>query len=276
MRTNSLTSHANSLLKKIRSVHERNARQKTGLFLLEGEKLMLEAVARGIEIEAVVLESEYYQKGLSSRLESVLADHEYFPEGINIAPANLFKDLQTTSTSCGVVALGKCRTSGLEQVIDGRAKATVIVLEAVQDPGNLGAIIRSSLAFGAAGLIALPGTVDPYNPKVVRSAMGALFDLPVVVDSDLSTTMEALKGAGFTVCALNPEAENSLTDTASAADADRVAFLLGNEGAGLSPEASSEADLDLKIEMSTQIESLNVSIAAAIVLFHRYNVAKGN
>ncbi len=279
MRINSLTSAANSLLKKIRSLHERQARHKAGLFLLEGEKLLLEAVARGIEIEAVVLETEYFQKGISQALEFVLADHQYFPEGINLAPPSLFKDLITTTTSCGLIAAARCRTASLDQLLSTDANkgghSTVIILEAVQDPGNLGSIMRSALAFCAAGLILGRGTVDLYNPKVVRSAMGALFDLPIVEGADLTETVSALKQAGFTVCSLNPEAPKALTDPATPAWEGKVAFLLGNEGAGLSAQVSALADFDLRIDMSNQIESLNVSIAAAIVLFHRYNVAKG-
>jgi TrmH family RNA methyltransferase len=104
--------------------------------------------------------------------------------------------------------------------------------------------------------------------------MGALFDLPVVVDADLVETLKMLKGAGFAVCSLNPEATTSLTACPAKPWPGKLALLLGNEGAGLSAEAEALADLDLKIEISAQIESLNVSIAAAIVLFHLANVAK--
>ncbi|MBS1993617.1 MAG: RNA methyltransferase [Cyanobacteria bacterium SZAS LIN-3] len=275
MRINSLTSAANSLLKKIRSLQERNARHKAGLFLIEGEKILLEALARGVEVEAVVLETDYFQKGISKVLEDALANEETFPESINLAPPNLFKDLITTTTSCGLVAAARPRTTALETVLD-RAGSTpgprrLVILEGVQDPGNLGSIMRSALAFDACGLILSRGTVDPYNPKVVRSAMGALFDLPVVVDADLSTALPAIKAAGFAVCSLNPEAAETLTDKNLP---DKLALLLGNEGAGLTAEADALADFDLKIAINPQIESLNVSIAAAVVLFHLANVAK--
>lgn len=280
MRINALTSAANNLLKKIRSLQERNARHKAGLFLIEGEKILLEAIARGINVEAVVLEDEYFQKGISQALEDVLANQDYFPEGINLAPPNLFKDLITTSTSCGLVAVAQPRTSTMEALLSAcDQQATVVVLEAVQDPGNLGSIIRSALAFGASGLILSRGTVDPYNPKVVRAAMGALFDLPVVVEADLVETLRMLKEAGFAVCSLNPEAKVSLTSISFGQGAElpgSLALLLGNEGSGLSPECTALADFDIRIEINAQIESLNVSIAAAIVLFHLANVAKPN
>jgi TrmH family RNA methyltransferase len=289
VRINALTSAANSLLKKMRSLHERSARHKAGLFLIEGEKILLEAVTRGITIEAVVLETDYFERGISQALETVLADQTYFPEGINLAPPNLFRDLVTTSTSCGLVAAAYPRTTALEALLVAHNHAnhgapeqtTLVVLEAVQDPGNLGSIIRSALAFGVSGLILGRGTVDPYNTKVVRAAMGALFDLPVVVDVDLNETIKTLKCAGFAVCALNPEAKDSLTAIFFAQNRDpahdngKLALLLGNEGAGLSAETSALADFDVRIEMSDQIESLNVSVAAAIMLFHLSNVAKG-
>ena len=114
MRINALTSAANSLLKKIRSLQERNARHKAGLFLIEGEKILLEALARSIKIEAVVLDTNFFERGISQVLEDALADVDNFPEGINLTPANLFKDLITTTTSCGLVAVAQARTSSLE------------------------------------------------------------------------------------------------------------------------------------------------------------------
>jgi len=294
VRINSLTSAANTLLKKIRSLQERNARHKAGLFLIEGEKIMLEALTRGIEIEAVVLETDYFEKGISQTLEEALGNEDYFPEGISLAPPALFKDLITTTTSCGLVAVARPRTASLEEVLaaaagrsnanakanenanapaDTNSRQCLVVLEEVQDPGNLGAIMRSALAFGAAGLILSRGTVDPYNPKVVRAAMGALFDLPVIVDVDLPEAIPQIKAAGFAVCALNPEARESLTSISLPA---RVALLMGNEGAGLSAAVDALADFDLKIEIAPEIESLNVSIATAIVLFHLANVAKAS
>jgi len=296
VRINALTSPTNNLLKKIRSLHERNARHKAGLFLIEGEKIFLEAVARGIDIEAVVLETEYFQKGISQVLEDVLADPDFLPEGISLAPPNLFRDLITTTTSCGLVAVARQRVSSLDIVLgiatdigskiptdigsDARTDigsppfptATLLILEGVQDPGNLGSIMRSALAFSVSGLILSRGTVDPFNPKVVRSAMGALFDLPIVLGQDLQETLPLLKKAGFALCSLNPEASQSLTEAKLPA---KLALILGNEGGGLSPEATAAADFDLRIDMSDRIESLNVSIASAIVLFHLANVAKG-
>jgi len=271
VRINSLTSAANTLLKKIRSLQERHARQKAGLFLIEGEKILLEALVRGIEIEAVVMETDYFQKGLSKVLEDALNDEDLFSEGLNLVPPALFKELITTTTSCGLVAVARPRTAALNEVLSASGRC-LVVLEGVQDPGNLGSIMRSALAFGASALILSRGTVDPYNPKVVRAAMGALFDLPVVVDADLSEALPLMKEAGYTICSLNPEAGTSLTD---AELPPRLALLLGNEGAGLSAAADALADLDLNIEIDPQIESLNVSIAAAIVLFHLANRAKG-
>ena len=177
------------------------------------------------------------------------------------------------------MAVAQARTSSLEALMakiagDKSGKSILVVLDSVQDPGNLGSIIRSALAFDAKGIILSRGTVDPYNAKVVRAAMGALFDLPVVVDSDLVDTLKLLKTAGFALCSLNPEAQTCLTGDLQKPWPDKIALILGNEGAGLSPEATALADLDLKIEISPRIESLNVSIAAAIVLFQLAKVAK--
>ncbi|MBU6451439.1 MAG: RNA methyltransferase [Cyanobacteria bacterium REEB67] len=248
--------------------------------------MFLEAVSRGVEIDAIVMEDVFYEKGLSPALEQVFSDYEdslgakkeaagILPSDINIVWSGFFKHLITTATSCGMVATGVQIEATIDNVLEDcrRRKAeglpsTVVILEGIQDPGNLGTIIRSALAFEASGVILTKGTVDPYNPKVVRSAMGALFDIPVVLDASLQDTVAMLKAEGFSVCALNPEAEQSLSQAKLPSD---LVLLLGNEGAGLSQTATALADLDLKINISPLIESLNVSIAAAVVLFHLAN-----
>jgi TrmH family RNA methyltransferase len=272
VRINTLTSAANPLLKKIRSTHERAARQKAGLFLLEGEKIIVEALERGLKIEALVADERFFENEYSG-LEHSLTPFEALDE-INVVPTSLFRDLYTTATSCGVVALAVPPQSSLEAIVEAAAERrasgkpnSIVLLENIQDPGNLGTIIRSALAFDATAVILSHGTVDPYNPKVVRAAMGALFELPVLTQANLGT-IQTLKSEGFALVTLNPEAKTNLRETKLPAD---LILLLGNEGAGLSDEATAEADFDLRIEMSNRIESLNVSIAAALVLGHVFS-----
>lgn len=255
-----LASPQNSLLKRIRSLHERSARLKTGLFLIEGEKVLDEALIRGIEIEAVVARSDKYDglsRTLKERIESRLGT-------IHLAEENLFKALVTTTTPCSVVAAGKMHTTALSEFA-GKSELTLIVGENLQDPGNLGTIIRTALAFGADGLILTSGSVDPFNPKVVRSAMGALFALPLAVCQDLKDVFTFLKAEGIETVALNPEAADNFTALQYGR---KTAILVGNEGNGLSREADNLADKHATIPLKQKVESLNAAVAAAVVLFH--------
>ncbi len=265
MRIVTLSSPSNPLLKRIRSLHERQARHKAGLFLIESETVLLEAFARDLEIEAVVVDREYFEKGFPETFDDNLVE-------LNVVESALFKTLPTTSTPSGVVAIAKARDhrlDGLLQAVD-HDHVTLVVCENVQDPGNLGTIIRTALAFGAGGLILTRGSVDIYNPKVVRSAMGALFQLPIATNVELGECHRHLKNRGIDIVALSPEAEQSFIDLNYGK---KVALLLGNEANGLTPEAEAMVTTRVRIPMHGDVESLNVAIAAGVVLFHVSNVA---
>ncbi len=262
MRIVTLTSSSNPLLKRIRSLHERQARHKAGLFLIEGEKVLLEAFCKDIEIEAVLMDSAYFERGFPEIFDDNLLE-------LNVVDSSLFKTLSTTTSPCNVVAIAKTKTSlstsELLESLDQHQPLTVVLCENLQDPGNLGTIIRSSLAFGANALILSKGSVDLYNPKVVRAAMGALFDLPISSGENIGDILASLNKAGFEVIALNPEAKQSFVDIEYGP---KVAIVLGNEGNGLTAEADARTTKEAHIEISPQVESLNVAVAASVVLFH--------
>ena len=262
MRIVTLTSSSNPLLKRIRSLHERQARHKAGLFLIEGEKVLLEAFSKDIEIEAVVMDAAYYERGFPETFDDNLLE-------LNVVDSSLFKTLSTTTSPCNVVAIAKTKTSrSTSELVQDLAQdkpLTVVLCENLQDPGNLGTIIRSTLAFGAHALILSKGSVDLYNPKVVRSAMGALFDLPISNCEAIGDILSSLKQAGFEIIALNPEAKESID---SLEYGPKVAILLGNEGNGLTAEADAKTTKEAHIKISGQVESLNVAVAASVVLFH--------
>jgi len=254
VKINTITASSNALLKKIRSLQERQARQKTGLFLIEGERLVLEALNRDIELEAIVVVDNYLDKEseLLERLDTVTA----------VSPA-LFKELVTTSSPCKVVAIGRWQLSDLNSTLKDGA-TTVLWGENIQDPGNLGTMIRSALAFGVDALV-LTSSVDPFNPKVVRSAMGGLFDLPICL-CPLNRAAELLKQYEFEIVAFSPEAKESVDQFSFAK---KTALLVGNEGAGLTNEAEGLSDRVLVIPQKPDVESLNVGVAASLALYER-------
>jgi TrmH family RNA methyltransferase len=257
-----LASAQNSLLKRIRSLHERSARQSAGLFLIEGEKVLAEALRHNISIEAIVI-SEEHVESLKNKFGPLNID-------VHSVPQQLFKSLVTTTSPCAVVAIGRMQTASLDEFA-GLSPLTLVVLENLQDPGNLGTIMRSALAFGADGLILIQ-SVDPFNPKVVRSAMGALFALPLVIASNIEEVMSFLRQENIESVALNPEASQTLTGMNFSK---KTALLIGNEGSGLSKRADQLADKHASIAVSDKVESLNAAVAAAVVLFHLSQAERG-
>lgn len=256
MKINSISSASNSLLKKVRSLQQRSGREQHGLFLLEGPKLLVEAQSKGIIIEDVIVSSSYLNSGFSASENPDI-------EQITVVDDKLFRDLTTTSTPCGIVSVGKIKTPQFSDCLKGQA-TLIAVAESVQDPGNLGTMIRAALAFGASGLIATAGSVDAFNPKVVRSAMGALFKLPVLVGMKMDDVVKRLKEENIRIIALEPAAQKPFWQLELNQG---LAFVFGNEGNGLSGEAAELADEVVTIPMAGQTESLNVAVSSAVVLF---------
>ncbi len=256
MKINSISSASNSLLKKVRSLQQRSGREQHGLFLLEGPKLLVEAQSKGIIIQDVIVSSSYLNSGFSANENPHLGQ-------ITVVDDKIFRDLITTSTPCGIVSVGKISTHTFADCLKGKT-TLIAVAESVQDPGNLGTMIRAALAFGATGLIATAGSVDAFNPKVVRSAMGALFKLPVIVGMRLEDVVKRLKEENIKVIALEPAVEKPFWQL----DLNQpLAFLFGNEGNGLSNQAAELADELVTIPMAGETESLNVAVSSAVVLF---------
>lgn len=144
-----------------------------------------------------------------------------------------------------------------------KGEGPVLLLDAVQDPGNLGTILRTAEAVGARDLWLGSGTVDPYNPKVVRSAMGSLFRSRIR-RGDLSEAIPELKKQGYFVVGTSPHAEQAHYDKVYP---EKVAFLLGNEGQGISSRLKALMDLHVRLPMPGQVESLNVSVTTGILLY---------
>jgi TrmH family RNA methyltransferase len=174
---------------------------------------------------------------------------------------DLLLQLADTEQPQGVVAVIEPREWALESIQPGE-RGVVLVLDGVQDPGNVGALARTALGLGAVGLIALPGTADIHNPKALRGSMGALFRLPAV-----QATTEAFigwaRGNGLSLW----------TTAADGAPVDRVrregpvALILGNEGAGVRPELIAAAAQSVSVPLLAGVESLNVAVAAGIILY---------
>jgi len=245
-----IDSPKNARVRLIKSLSQKKRREETGLFAVEGEKLLDEALNWGFAIDfALLLE----QKGeLAERL--VAAGAEVF-----FASEQAIRAACDTETPQGCVAAvkmpdvaGAFPQRGLWTVLDG-----------VQDPGNVGAIIRCADAFGAAGVLLGPGCADAWSPKAVRAAMGSSFHIPVLSAADLPQALARMRKGGFRLIAAHlagsPELPESLGDSA--------ALLIGSEGRGLSAEVSREADILFRLPMKGHAESLNAAVAAGVILY---------
>jgi len=261
MKITPVTSAHNAALKRIRTLHERAGREKEGLFLLEGAKLLNEALARNITVHDVVVSQSFWTDGLPNVDQSGLSQSGL--SSISVVEDKLFKDLMTTQSPSGVIAVGSARQFSFADCLRSE-DSLVVVGESIQDPGNAGTLIRAALAFGASGVVLTKGSVDAYNPKVVRAAMGALFAVPIVAGIETAALAKQLKSANVRIIALEASAGTRLGDANLRGN---LAIVLGNEGNGLSQQALNLADELVNIPMTETTESLNVAVCGSIVLY---------
>jgi RNA methyltransferase, TrmH family len=250
-----LTSLQNSLVKQIRKLHSTKERQKQQLFLLEGTHLLEEACAMNYPLVAVCCTPDW-QTAHQSLWQEALSRCDR----AEIVSEEVLDALATTIQPDGVVATAKRDARQTQVPFTG----IVLALETVQDPGNLGTMIRTAAAAGASGLWVSEDSVDLDNPKVLRASAGQWFRLATAVTEDLKATVEQSQQAGMQVVATMPSA----TLTYWEVDWQKPSLiLLGNEGAGLSADLAAIADQQVKIPLSPGVESLNVAIAAALMLY---------
>lgn len=244
-----ITSRANPLLARVRKLNSRRSfRREEGAFAAEGPKLLAEAVRWGAGLEAVICASGVTLPELPGRVRvAEVAD-------------SLLASIADTESPQGIVFLCKGKALAMpEQWAGGR----YLVLDGVQDPGNVGTIWRTADAFGADGLILCNGCADPWNPKTVRATMGAVFRLPAW-ECSLEMAAEKLSEAGVPLYAA---ALREDTEDIRAVSLGRAAVIIGSEGRGVSPQALELCQKTVKIPMCARCESLNAAVAASVVLW---------
>jgi RNA methyltransferase, TrmH family len=253
LRAELLTSPANPLLKEIRRAVSRGAQTQSGYCIAETFHLLEEALRSDCEVSAVVAAEsvrpavQSHVGGLPNVRLIVLGD-------------DLFQALSGTESAQGVMALVRPPAWNLDQLF--RGDSLLIVLDGIQDPGNAGAILRAAEAFGATGVMFLKGTVNPYNPKVVRASAGSVFRVPLVAGLDATLARAAFEQRRLDTYVAMPTGKKDLGDV----DLRRkCAFIIGSEGRGVS-ETLRNGALDLRIPV-TGVESLNAAMAAGILLY---------
>ncbi len=223
------------------------SRREEGAFIAEGPRLFS-------EIPGDLLLSVYLSESFREKNPEISGE---------VVSDKAFKRLSDTKTPQGILALVKIPEYSLSDLFRGE-KGLYIICEGLQDPGNLGTILRTGEAAGLRCLIADRDTVDVYSPKVVRSTMGAVFRVPCIYTDDLPSLIGRMKEEGISVYAadLKGSEEYQKTDYKK-----RSAFLIGNEGRGLSQKISDMSDKKIKIPMKGRVESLNAAVSAALLMY---------
>lgn len=248
-----------SLLSTIRDLHRRKARERRHLALAEGVRLVEEMLVANVTCKGAVVSPTLEHTPRGAALLAEL--------GRRAIPLERVDDRELAAIAAtehpqGIVVAYQPREWSLDDCRVA-AGAPLVVLDAVQDPGNVGTIARTALAFGAAGMVALPGTVDLANPKVVRAAAGALFRLPHL-HLEQSQLLDWLHRRGVSLWATTMDGEPLGRDMPEAV----VALVLGNEGAGIDEALLAAAARRVSIPIRDEAESLNVAVAAGILLHH--------
>lgn len=252
-----LTSLQNPLVKQIRKLHRAKERHEQALFLLEGTHLIEAACDAGLSLETLCY-TEIWQaqhSDLWQQASNQTARVELVSEAV-------IQTLATTVNPDGVIAVAK--RSMLEQSADSATPQLGVALETLQDPGNLGTVIRTAAAVGADGLWLSSDSVDLDHPKVLRASAGQWFRLPMRVSQNLATDLQALQTQGVQIIATLPTAELTYWQIDLTQP---TVIVLGNEGAGLSAKIADIADVAVKIPLASGVESLNVAIAAALIFY---------
>lgn len=256
-----LSSLHNPLIKKVRNLKQKKYRTREKLFLLEGIRILEEALHKKWPLREIFYSSCLLDSARGEALYALCAER-----GLPLYPctSKVLAALTGTETNQGVVAVAEQRQDSWQSVWEKKDNLLAVLVDGVQDPGNLGTIIRTAAALAADAVFLSRGTTDLYSEKTVRSTMGALFYLPVFAVDDLGSFLAEVKEQGIALAAGDLAADLYC----SQADFTQPLMIcLGNEGNGISQTVRNMADLKVRIPMPGRTESFNVGIASGILLY---------
>ena len=256
-----ITSTANAKIKRIIQMQKkRKARDEEGLFQVEGIRMFREIPPR--DLQEIYVSQSFWEKEES--LVREMADRACIrPE---LVSDSVFEHLSATRTPQGILCVVEQFRYRLED-LTRRENPHLLILENLQDPGNLGTILRTAEGAGVTGVILSKGSVDLYNPKTIRSTMGSVYRVPALYTEDLGEIAELLRDRGIRTFAAHLRGKHFYDQEDYRG---RTAFFIGNEGAGLTEELSSKADTLIRIPMEGKVESLNAGVAASLLAYEAY------
>jgi len=239
-----ITSRDNQTIKDIIKLKDKKYRDKS--FIVEGIKQVDEAIKEKSRIEKIVLSENFLEKEKYKDFETIEV------------PEKLFNEMTDTITPQGILAV----VSKKENMEIDYSKDFILILDNIQDPGNLGTIIRTADSCDLGQIVVSKDTVDSYSPKVIRSTMGSSFRINVI-EKDLKEAIEEIKSHGYKVIVTSLQTDKSIYDV----DYSKTAIIIGNEANGVRENILNKADLKVKIPMLGKTESLNASVAASIMMY---------
>lgn len=253
-----ITSRQNPQLKAVMQLLSKpKARREQKLFVAEGIKMFSEVPPE--RVEKVYIAERLFNTG---KYMDKLNCFSY-----EVVEDKVFESISDTGTPQGILVLVRQKESDLRGILSKEANPSLLILETIQDPGNLGTMLRTAEGAGITGVIMNSKTVDIYNPKVIRSTMGSIYRVPFYYTEDLKGVLTEIRGKGIKVTAAHLRGE---TDYNQEDYRTPCAFLIGNEGKGLDEETAALADCYVKIPMEGKVESLNAAIAAALLMYEAY------
>lgn len=248
-----IESKNNNLFKEIKKLKEKKHRIKSNKYLIEGLRFVEEAIKSKVSIDSIIFTESFKEKNPELFLK--------INENIKLIQMNeaLLKQLCSTENPQGIVGVINMHNKEL------KSGELVVLVDKVQDPGNMGTIIRTAHAAGAAGIVMTKGTVDIYNDKTLRSTMGSIFYIPIVEDDSLDF-VKSLKKEGYKLVVSSLQGKNNFFEENLQG---KVMIAVGNEGNGVSDEVYDIADIKVKIPMPGEAESLNVAVATSIMIYEK-------
>lgn len=267
-----ITSLTNGRIKHAIQLREkRSLRNREGLFVAEGVKMFEEAPLQKIrEIFCRVdvwqqMEESFHKTPFDKFGQLFQKIQQCIQQGVMVEQVSeeVFQKLSDTQTPQGIFFVMEQMHYSMENLLDTKMPL-YLILEDIQDPGNLGTMIRTGEGAGVTAVLMTKGTVDVYNPKTIRSTMGSLYRVPFLYVDQLPDTVRQLKESGVTVYAAHLKGEKSFHEISYESGS---AFMIGNEGNGLSEETASLADHYIRIPMKGKLESLNAAVAAALLMY---------
>lgn len=252
-----ITAASNSRIKRLIQLNQKaKARREEDVFVVEGTKMFLEAPAEKLR-DVYVSESFLEKCSCRERLEQT---------GYEVVSDQIFAKISDTCTPQGILCVVEQFHYNMESLLK-KENPVFLLLENIQDPGNLGTMLRTGEGAGISGVIMSRDTVDLYNPKVIRSTMGSIYRMPFLYAEDFAGAVGSVRQAGVSVYAAHLKGKTSYIKQ----DYRRgTAFLIGNEGNGLREETADLADVYIRIPMEGQVESLNAAVAASVLMYEAH------